>query len=98
MRLNVMAGLVPAIHVLLIGPMNGGFIYMMSNARNGTLYVGVAGDLLRRCHEHRNGLLHGFTKRYGLKRLVYSSGTTISALQSSARKRSSIGRALGRCG
>ena len=43
----------------------------MSNARNGTLYVEVTGDLVRRCHEHRNGLLQGFTKQYGLKRLVY---------------------------
>ena len=66
-----MAGLVPAIHVLLSVMMNGGFIYIMSNARNGTLYVGVASDLVRRCHEHRSGLLRGFTKQHGLKRLVY---------------------------
>jgi putative endonuclease len=51
--------------------MNGGFIYIMSNRRNGTLYVGVTSDLVRRCYEHRTGLLPGFTKRHGLKRLVY---------------------------
>ena len=43
--------------------MDGGFIYIMTNRRNGTLYV--------RCYEHRNGLLRGFTKQYGLKQLVY---------------------------
>ena len=46
------------------------FVYMMTNRRNGTLYVGVTSDLVRRCHEHRNGLLPGFTKRHGLKQLV----------------------------
>jgi putative endonuclease len=53
------------------GMMTGGFIYIMSNRRNGTLYVGVTSDIVRRCHEHRTGLLPGFTKRHGLKRLVY---------------------------
>ena len=67
----VMAGLVPAIHVLLSGMMSGGFTYIMTNRRNGTLYVGVTSDLVRRCYEHRNGLLRGFTKQYGLKHLVY---------------------------
>ena len=47
------------------------FVYMMTNRRNGTLYVGVTSDLVRRCHERRNGLLPGFTKRHGLKQLVY---------------------------
>ena len=60
---------VPAIHVLLSGMMSGGFIYIMSNRRNGTLYVGVTSDLVRRCYEHRNSLLRGFTKQYGLKKL-----------------------------
>ncbi|MGA7004768.1 MAG: GIY-YIG nuclease family protein [Pseudolabrys sp.] len=66
-----MAGLVPAIHVLLICMMSGGFIYIMTNRRNGTLYVGVTSDLVRRCYEHRNGLIRGFTKQYDLKQLVY---------------------------
>ena len=51
--------------------MDGGFIYIMTNRRNGTLYIGVTSDLVRRCYEHRNGLLRGFTKQYGLKQLVY---------------------------
>ncbi len=44
----------------------------MTNRPNGTLYVGVTSDLARRAWEHREGLIDGFTKRYGLKRLVYA--------------------------
>lgn len=44
---------------------------MMTNRPNGTLYVGVTDNLPRRAWEHREGLVEGFTKRYGLKRLVY---------------------------
>ena len=51
--------------------MSGGFVYLMTNRRNGTLYVGVTNDLIRSCYEHRNGLLRGFTKHHGLKQLVY---------------------------
>jgi putative endonuclease len=51
--------------------MRGGWVYIMTNGRNGTLYVGVTSDLARRVWEHREGLVDGFTKRYGLKRLVF---------------------------
>ncbi|MBX9726687.1 MAG: GIY-YIG nuclease family protein [Rickettsiales bacterium] len=44
---------------------------MMTNKRNGTLYTGMTKDLVRRVYEHRNGLLEGFTKQYGLKTLVW---------------------------
>ena len=43
----------------------------MTNRRNGILYAGVTGDLPRRVYEHREGLVDGFTKRHGLKMLVY---------------------------
>ncbi len=43
---------------------------MMTNRPNGTLYTGVTNDVARRCLEHKEGLIDGFTKRYGLKRLV----------------------------
>jgi len=49
----------------------GGSVYVMANRPNGVLYVGVTSDLARRIWEHREGLVDGFTKRYGLKRLVY---------------------------
>lgn len=51
--------------------MRGGYVYMMTNRPNGTLYVGVTNDIARRAYEHREGVIAGFTKRYGLKRLVY---------------------------
>jgi putative endonuclease len=43
----------------------------MTNRRNGIRYVGVTNDLVRRCYKHRNGMLRGFTKQYGLKQLVH---------------------------
>ncbi|SMH53557.1 GIY-YIG nuclease family protein [Azospirillum agricola] len=51
--------------------MRGGWVYILTNRPNGTLYVGVTGNLARRIWEHREGAIDGFTKRYGLKRLVY---------------------------
>ena len=50
----------------------GGWVYIMTNRRNGTLYVGVTSDLARRVGQHREGEVDGFTERYGLKRLVYA--------------------------
>lgn len=47
------------------------YVYILASRRNGTLYVGVTNDLLRRVHEHREGLTPGFTKTYGVKRLVW---------------------------
>lgn len=43
----------------------------MASHKHGTLYVGVTNDLVRRVYEHREGLIEGFTKRYGVKLLVY---------------------------
>jgi putative endonuclease len=47
------------------------FVYIMTNQPNGILYIGVTNDIARRAWEHREGLLDGFTRRYGLKRLVW---------------------------
>ena len=49
----------------------GGWVYIMTNRRNGTLYVGVPSDLPRSVYQHREGSIEGFTRRYGLKMLVY---------------------------
>ena len=46
-------------------------VYIMTNAVRGTLYVGVTSALAGRVYQHREGLVDGFTKRYGLKRLVW---------------------------
>ena len=48
-----------------------GYVYILASRRNGTLYVGVTADLLRRIWEHREGILDGFTARYGCKILVW---------------------------
>ena len=46
-------------------------VYIMANKRNGTLYTGVTSDLVQRAWQHREGLLPGFTTRYGCKVLVW---------------------------
>lgn len=46
------------------------YIYMMASV-SGTLYTGVTNDLIRRTFEHRTGLIEGFTKEYGCRKLVY---------------------------
>ena len=51
--------------------MREGCVYFMSNKRDGIIYCGVTSDISRRAYEHREGLIEGFTKRYGLKRLVW---------------------------
>jgi putative endonuclease len=48
-----------------------GWVYIMTNRRNGILYVGVSSDLVRRVWEHREGVGSSFVRRYGLTRLVY---------------------------
>ncbi|MEA1014331.1 GIY-YIG nuclease family protein [Sphingosinicella sp. LY1275] len=48
-----------------------GSVYIMASRRNGTLYIGVTSDLAKRAWEHREGLIGGFTRRYGCKLLVW---------------------------
>jgi putative endonuclease len=50
--------------------MKGGWVCIVTNHRGGVLYTGVTADLARRAYEHRQGVIDGFTSRYGLKRLV----------------------------
>jgi putative endonuclease len=46
-------------------------VYILANKRNGTLYIGVTRNLQQRVWEHKNDLVEGFTKKYGVHRLVY---------------------------
>jgi len=48
-----------------------GFVYIMANQRNGTIYIGVTSELPARAYQHRNGLVEGFTKKYDCKLLVW---------------------------
>ena len=47
------------------------YIYILASKRNGTLYIGMTNNLLRRVYEHKNALVDGFTKKYSVKSLVY---------------------------
>ena len=46
-------------------------VYILASKRNGTLYVGVTSDLVKRVWEHNNNVVEGFTKRYGVHLLVW---------------------------
>ena len=46
-------------------------VYIMASGRNGTLYIGVTSDLMARIVQHREGMFDGFSKRYGVNRLVW---------------------------
>jgi putative endonuclease len=47
------------------------YVYILASKRNGTLYIGVTSDLIKRVWEHKNQLVRGFTKKYGVDKLVY---------------------------
>ena len=47
------------------------FVYILCSKRNGTLYVGVTSDLIKRVYEHKNKLVDGFTKKYNVDNLVW---------------------------
>jgi putative endonuclease len=46
-------------------------VYILASKRNGTLYTGVTSDLLARIQQHRGGMVRGFTRKYGIKLLVW---------------------------
>ncbi|MBP1728967.1 MAG: nuclease family protein [Deltaproteobacteria bacterium] len=51
------------------------YIYILASKKNGTLYIGVTSDLIKRIYEHKNDLVEGFTRKYTIHNLVYFEAT-----------------------
>jgi putative endonuclease len=66
-----MAGLVPAISIRETPAVRQFYLYILASRPGGALYVGVTNNLVRRVYEHKNKLVDGHTKRYGIDRLVH---------------------------
>ena len=47
------------------------YVYLLASKRNGTLYIGVTNDLIKRIWQHKNNAVEGFTKKYNVHKLVY---------------------------
>jgi putative endonuclease len=71
------------------------WVYILASAPGGTLYVGVTNNLVRRVYEHREGLAESFTRRHGIKTLVYFEPQR-SRQRCNVRRTSNIGRASGK--
>ena len=56
------------------------YVYILARKRNGTLYIGVTSDLVKRAYEHKSDLVDGFTKKYGVHDLVYYE--TVDSIES----------------
>jgi putative endonuclease len=63
------------------------YVYMLANRKNGAIYIGVTSDLIRRVHEHKEGAVEGFTRKYGVKTLVWfdSTASVEGAIQTEKR-------------
>lgn len=70
--------------------MKTGYVYIMTNQPYGTLYIGVTSNLERRVFEHKNKLVQGFTKQYGLNQLVYYE--TFSDIREAIQREKSLKR------
>ena len=55
--------------------MNQYYVYILASKKNGTLYIGVTNNLIKRVYEHKQGLIEGFSKKYNVHRLVYYEAT-----------------------
>jgi putative endonuclease len=47
------------------------YVYILASKKNGTLYIGLTNNLLKRIYEHKNNIIEGFTKKYSVHNLVY---------------------------
>jgi putative endonuclease len=93
-----MAGLVPAIPIREAPRVRQFYVYILASRPGGAIYVGVTNDLIRRIYEHKNGMVEGHTKRYGIDRLMYYEvhETAYQAIQ--REKNIKHGREYGRQG
>jgi putative endonuclease len=64
------------------------FVYLLASGRNGTLYVGVTSDLVKRVFQHKNDLADGFTKKYAVHNLVWFESTP--SIEEAIRKEKQI--------
>lgn len=55
--------------------MNDYYVYILASDRNGTLYIGVTNDLVKRVWQHKNNIIPGFTQKYNIHKLVYYEQT-----------------------
>jgi putative endonuclease len=86
---TVILGLDPRIHATYTARM-AGYVYIVTNQKYGTLYIGVTSNIERRIYEHREGLTPGFSSKYGCALLVWyeehdSIGTAIQREKSLKR-------------
>jgi putative endonuclease len=66
-----MAGLVPDISIHETMSVKQYYVYILASRPGGALYVGVTSDLPGRVSQHKQGMVHGHTRRYGIDKLVY---------------------------
>ena len=59
------------VQICIMTTIKRGYVYILFNKRNGTLYTGVTSDLKRRVYEHKNNSKHGFSNKYGIDKLGY---------------------------
>ncbi len=71
-------------------------VYLLASHRNGTLYAGVTSNLMQRLYQHREGVIDGFSKDYGTKRLVWFEAMRPWKAQLFAKSGSRHGTALGK--
>jgi len=57
--------------VIVLREFHLAYVYIFASARNGTLYVGVTSDLVKRVHEHKTKVVKGFTSKYNIDTLVW---------------------------
>jgi len=52
------------------------YLYILASKKNGTLYVAITNNLMRKVYEHKSGMIAGFTKKYSINKLVYFESMT----------------------